>query len=320
MRYSLDLTYKYLTRNLLSSREVLNSIDELGFWQSFSKMEFLFSEGETMDWIIKYFEGLNPILQALLATLFTWGMTALGASFVLFVKAVRRKLLEATLGFAAGVMIAASFWSLLAPSIVLSQEMQLIPWLPALVGFLMGGIFMRLADSLIPHLHLFAPVVEAEGIKATKRRVSLLVLAITIHNVPEGLAVGVAFGAVAAGFGMASLSAAVALAIGIGLQNFPEGLAVSVPLRQEGMSRFRSFWYGQLSAIVEPVAAMVGAAAVLFMRPILPYALAFAAGAMIFIVVEEVVPESQRSGHVDIASLGSMVGFAVMMTLDVALS
>lgn len=273
-----------------------------------------------MDWIIKYFEGLNPILQALLATLFTWGMTALGASFVLFVKAVRRKLLEATLGFAAGVMIAASFWSLLAPSIVLSQEMQLIPWLPALVGFLMGGIFMRLADSLIPHLHLFAPVVEAEGIKATKRRVSLLVLAITIHNVPEGLAVGVAFGAVAAGFGMASLSAAVALAIGIGLQNFPEGLAVSVPLRQEGMSRFRSFWYGQLSAIVEPVAAMVGAAAVLFMRPILPYALAFAAGAMIFIVVEEVVPESQRSGHVDIASLGSMVGFAVMMTLDVALS
>ncbi len=273
-----------------------------------------------MDWIVKYFEGLHPVLQALLATLFTWGVTALGASAVFFTKTVSRKFLDASLGFAAGVMTAASFWSLLAPSIVLSREMQLIPWVPTLVGFLLGGTFMRLVDSFLPHLHLFAPVAEAEGIQTTRRRVILLVLAITIHNVPEGLAVGVAFGAVAAGLGTASLGAAVALAIGIGLQNFPEGTAVSVPLRREGMSRLRSFWYGQLSAIVEPVAGILGAAAVLFMRPLLPYALAFAAGAMIFVVVEEVVPESQRGGHADIATLGAMVGFAVMMTLDVALS
>jgi ZIP family zinc transporter len=198
--------------------------------------------------------------------------------------------------------------------------MHLIPWLPPLIGFLLGGAFMQLVDRVLPHLHLFTPIGEAEGVPTAWRRVVLLVLAITIHNVPEGLAVGVAFGAVAAGFGTASLGAAVALAIGIGLQNFPEGTAVSVPLRGEGMSRLKSFWYGQLSGVVEPVAGVLGAVAVLVMRPLLPYALAFAAGAMIFVVVEEVVPESQRGGNADIATLGAMIGFAVMMTLDVGLS
>ena len=273
-----------------------------------------------MEWMVEYFEGLHPIVQALLATLFTWSVTALGASVVFLTKTVSRKFLDTSLGFAAGVMTAASMWSLLAPSIALSREMQLIPWLPPLIGFLLGGAFMQLVDRVLPHLHLFAPIREAEGIPTARRRVVLLVLAITIHNVPEGLAVGVAFGAVAAGFGTATLGAAVALAIGIGLQNFPEGTAVSVPLRGEGMSRLKSFWYGQLSALVEPIAGVFGAAAVLVMRPLLPYALAFAAGAMIFVVVEEVVPESQRGGNGDIATLGAMLGFAVMMTLDVGLS
>jgi ZIP family zinc transporter len=273
-----------------------------------------------MEFMTNFFENLHPVTQALLATLFTWGVTALGASAVFFTGAMSRRLLGATLGFAGGVMIAASFWSLLAPSIALSGEMRLIPWLPPLVGFLLGGAFIGVVDKFLPHLHLFAPLSEVEGTRTTWRRVALLVLAITIHNMPEGLAVGVAFGAVAAGFGVESLGVAVALAIGIGLQNFPEGMAVSIPLRGEGMSRLRAFWYGQLSAVVEPVAGVIGAAAVLLIRPILPYALAFAAGAMIFVVVEEVVPESQRSGNTDVATLGAMVGFAVMMTLDVALS
>lgn len=272
-----------------------------------------------MEWVVKYFEGLHPVVQALLATLFTWGVTALGASLVFLTKSVSRRFLDGALGFTAGVMMAASLWSLLAPSIELSEEMQLIPWLPPLIGFLLGGVFMRVVDRVLPHLHLFTSVEEAEGLRTTWGRVVLLVLAITIHNIPEGLAVGVAFGTVASGLGVASLGAAVALAIGIGLQNFPEGLAVSVPLRGEGMSRLKSFWYGQLSAIVEPAAGVLGAVAVLVMRPVLPYALAFAAGAMIFVVVEEVVPESQRGGHADVATLGAMIGFAVMMTLDISL-
>jgi len=273
-----------------------------------------------MEWMIEYFAGLHPVVQALLATVFTWSVTALGASAVFLTKTVNRRFLDTALGFTAGVMIAASMWSLLAPSIALSREMQLIPWLPPLIGFLLGGAFMQLVDRVLPHLHLFAPIEEAEGIPTTWHRAVLLVLAVTIHNVPEGLAVGVAFGAVAAGFGTASLGAAVALAIGIGLQNFPEGTVVSVPLRGEGMSRLKSFWYGQLSAVVEPVSGVFGAAAVLIVRPLLPYALAFAAGAMIFVVVEEIVPESQRAGNGDIATLGAMLGFAVMMTLDVGLS
>jgi zinc transporter, ZIP family len=269
--------------------------------------------------VADWFAGLHPILQALLATLFTWGMTALGAAVVFFFKNVDRRLLDAALGFAAGVMTAASFWSLLAPSITLSEEMGLVKWLPPLLGFLAGAAAMRLADWLLPHLHLYAPDSSAEGMPTTWHRTALLVLAITLHNIPEGLAVGVAFGAVEAGYGTASLGGAIALAIGIGLQNCPEGTAVSVPLRREGLSRARSFYYGQMTAWVEPVAGILGAAAVLVMRPVLPYALAFAAGAMIFVVVEEVIPESQTGGHPDIATSGAIVGFAVMMVLDVAL-
>ena len=261
----------------------------------------------------------SPPWQALAAACFTWGLTALGAAVVFVVGDVRRSVLDASLGFAAGVMIAASFWSLLAPSIALAEEMGTVRWLPALAGFLAGALAMRLMDYVLPHVHLFGTATDAEGVKTTWRRTTLLVLAITLHNIPEGLAIGVAFGAVGAGYESATLSAAVALTIGIGLQNCPEGTAVSVPLRREGLSRFRAWWYGQLSAVVEPVAAVAGALAVGLMRPLLPYALAFAAGAMIFVVVEEVIPESQTGGHPDLATLGAIVGFAVMMTLDVAL-
>ncbi|MQA30813.1 MAG: ZIP family metal transporter [Luteitalea sp.] len=267
----------------------------------------------------EWFQDLNQILQALLASLFTWGMTATGAAAVFLFRTMDRRLMDAALGFAAGVMIAASFWSLLAPSIELSGQMGLIEWVPPLVGFLAGAAAMRLADWLLPHLHPFAPDVSTEGVRTSLRRTALLVLAITLHNIPEGLAVGVAFGAVGAGFDGAEIGPAIALAAGIGLQNLPEGMAVAVPLRAEGMSRSRSFYYGQMSAWVEPLAAVAGAAAVLVMRPILPYALAFAAGAMIFVVVEEVIPESQTGGHPDVATSGAIVGFATMMVLDVAL-
>jgi len=270
--------------------------------------------------VLDTFAQLSPVTQALLATLFTWGMTALGAGVVFFFKNVERRLLDLALGFTAGVMIAASFWSLLAPSIAMAEEMGLVKWLPPLLGFLTGAAAMRVADWLLPHLHLFAADGTAEGMKTAWRRSALLVLAITLHNIPEGLAIGVAFGAVGAGFETTTLGAAVALAIGIGLQNCPEGTAVAVPLRREGMSRRRAFWYGQMSAWVEPVAAVVGAAAVMTMRPILPYALAFAAGAMIFVVIEEVVPESQIGGNADLATGGAILGFAIMMVLDVALS
>ena len=266
-----------------------------------------------------FFSGLSPITQALVASLFTWGVTALGASVVFFTTSVNRRLLDLSLGFAAGVMIAASFWSLLAPSIALAREMGMIPWLPAVVGFLAGGALIRLADALLPHLHLFKPLAEAEGRHTNWTRSALLVIAITLHNIPEGLAIGVSFGAAGVGMSGATLGAAIALAIGIGLQNAPEGSAISMPLRGEGLSRFRAWWYGQLSAAVEPVAAVIGAAGVLMMRPILPYALAFAAGAMIYVVVEEVIPESHSGGNADAATLACMVGFVIMMTLDVAL-
>ena len=272
--------------------------------------------------VVEAIVGLPPVLQAFLATLFTWGMTAAGAALVFGTKNVPRGLLDSMLGFAAGVMIAASFWSLLAPAIELSEGGALPVWVPPVVGFLAGGIFLRLLDRLLPHLHPGMKMSEAEGIHTSWRRSGLLVAAITLHNIPEGLAVGVAFGAVGLGIteGVpeATLGAAVALAIGIGLQNFPEGTAVAMPLRREGMSRGKSFFYGQLSAVVEPVAAVVGAAAVILATPILPYALAFAAGAMIFVVAEELVPEAKR-GSPDIAAMALMVGFVVMMTLDVAL-
>lgn len=269
--------------------------------------------------IIQWFENLNPVLQALLATGFTWFLTALGAGVVFFFKSINRKVLDGMLGFAAGVMIAASFWSLLAPAIEMSEESGGSSWVPATVGFLLGGAFLWLVDKILPHLHVGFPMEEAEGLKTSWQRSILLVLAITLHNIPEGLAVGVAFGAIAANLPAAALPGAVALALGIGIQNFPEGAAVSVPLRREGTSLFKSFWYGQLSGIVEPIAGVLGAAAVILMRPILPYALAFAAGAMIFVVVEELIPESQLEKNTDIATVGAMLGFAVMMTLDVAL-
>jgi len=269
--------------------------------------------------MVGLFRDLHPVLQALLATCFTWAMTALGAAAVFTAKDISRKLLDVMLGFTGGVMIAASYWSLLAPAIEMSEGKDIPAWVPAVVGFLLGGIFLRGVDKVLPHLHLGFPREEAEGLKTSWHRSTLLVLAITLHNIPEGLAVGVAFGALAAGLSAASLGAAIALAIGIGIQNFPEGLAVSMPLRREGMSRWKSFWYGQLSAIVEPIAGVIGAAAVIIAQPILPYALAFAAGAMIFVVIEEVIPEAQRGGNTDLATMGGMVGFAVMMVLDVAL-
>jgi ZIP family zinc transporter len=268
--------------------------------------------------MISIFHGLHPVIQALLATCFTWAMTALGAAGVFVARGISRRVLDGMLGFAGGVMIAASYWSLLAPAIEMAEGREIPAWVPAVAGFLLGGFFLRGVDAILPHLHIGFRTEEAEGIKTGWRRTTLLILAITLHNVPEGLAVGVAFGAVAAGLPSATLATAIALAIGIGIQNFPEGLAVSVPLRREGLSRLKSFWYGQLSGIVEPVAGVIGAAAVIVAQPILPYALSFAAGAMIFVVIEEVVPEAQRGGNVDFATMGGMGGFAVMMLLDVA--
>lgn len=269
--------------------------------------------------IVSWFQDLHPIWQALFAGCFTWGVTALGASLVFFTRTMNRRLLDAMLGFAAGVMIAASFWSLLNPSIAIAETRPEPAWMPALVGFLLGGAVLWLVDNLLPHLHPDLPIEQSEGPKTAWERSVLLVLAITIHNVPEGLAVGVAFGGVVSGLPSATIGAAAALAIGIGLQNFPEGIAVAMPLRGEGLSRSRSFLYGQLSAIVEPVAAVVGAAAVVYAAPLLPYALSFAAGAMIYVVVEELIPQSHRAGHVDWATLWLMIGFAIMMVLDVSL-
>lgn len=269
--------------------------------------------------MIEWFLALSPVMQALIGTCFTWFLTALGASMVLFFKKIDRKVMDAMLGGAAGVMIAASFWSLLAPAIEMAEEAGNIPWIPALVGFLSGGAFLWAVDKVLPHLHVGFPTQEAEGVKTSWQRSILLVLAITLHNIPEGLAVGVAFGAAAAGHPAASIGAAIALAIGIGIQNFPEGAAVSVPLRREGLSRTKSFIYGQFSGMVEPIAGVLGAVAVIYMQPILPYALSFAAGAMIYVVAEELIPESQAEKHSDIATIGVMIGFAIMMTLDVAL-
>ena len=268
---------------------------------------------------MEWFKQLNPIWQALVATIFTWLVTAAGAALVFVFKTINRKILDGMLGFAAGVMIAASYWSLLAPSIEMAEGGALPAWVPAVVGFLFGGAFLWSVDRILPHLQLGFPMEEAEGIHTQWKRSVLLVLAITLHNIPEGLAVGVAFGALGANLPSASLAGAIALAIGIGIQNFPEGTAVSVPLRREGMGRFKAFWYGQVSGFVEPVAGVIGAATVLFVKPILPYALAFAAGAMIYVVVEELIPESQLAKNTHIATIGTMVGFAVMMMLDVAL-
>jgi zinc transporter, ZIP family len=268
-----------------------------------------------MEWLLS----INPVLLALLATTFTWAVTALGASLVFFFKSIDKRMLNLMLGFAAGVMIAASFWSLLNPAIEMTEEKGGVAWIPAVVGFLSGGAFLYIIDRILPHLHLGLAMDKAEGIKTSWHRSVLLVLAITIHNIPEGLAVGIAFGALANNPDIGALSGAVALAIGIGLQNFPEGAAVSIPLRREGFKRRKAFFYGQLSGIVEPIAGVVGAYLVISMTPILPYALSFAAGAMIFVVAEELIPESQTGNETDLSTIGVMVGFSVMMLLDVAL-
>jgi ZIP family zinc transporter len=270
----------------------------------------------SLDFLLEY----NPILLALAATLFTWALTALGSAMVFFFKTINKKVLNSMLGFAAGVMIAASFWSLLKPAIEMSEENGSLPWVPALIGFLSGGAFLFLVDKILPHLHLGLSIDKAEGIKTSWQRSVLLILAITLHNIPEGLAVGVAFGALANNPDTGLLAGAIALAIGIGLQNFPEGAAVSIPLRREGFSRLKAFNYGQLSGVVEPIAGVLGAYLVLTMTPLLPYALSFAAGAMIFVVVEELIPESQTGNETDLSTVGAMLGFATMMVLDVALS
>lgn len=268
-----------------------------------------------MDWLLS----LSPVTQAFVATMFTYFVTALGAAMVFPFKSINKKALNAMLGFAAGVMIAASFWSLLAPAIDMVERSGGVAWIPPVVGFLFGGFFLWSIDKILPHLHLNKKREEAEGISTSWHRSILLVLAITLHNFPEGLAVGVAFGAVGADLPSATIGGAIALALGIGIQNFPEGAAVSIPLRREKFSRWKSFVYGQFSGIVEPIAGVIGAVSVLYMRPVLPYALSFAAGAMIYVVVEELIPESQFGDQVDLSTIGAMFGFAVMMTLDVAL-
>jgi zinc transporter, ZIP family len=270
--------------------------------------------------MLEFLKEFDPVTQALLATLFTWFLTALGSAGVFFHRNVNRKVLDSMLGLAAGVMIAASYWSLLAPAIELSEGKDLPSWVPPTIGFLSGGIFLFLIDKVLPHLHPLLSMDKAEGIKTNWQRSVLLVLAITMHNIPEGLAVGVAFGAASLGMPETTIASAVALAIGIGLQNFPEGVAVSMPLRSDGMRPAKAFWYGQLSGIVEPIAGVAGAAFVILAVPVLPYALAFAAGAMIYVVVEELIPESQSGGNTDLATIFTMAGFTIMMILDVSLS
>lgn len=269
--------------------------------------------------MLAFFEKFSPVVQALFGTLFTWGMTALGAAGVFLQKEINQKLLDGMLGFASGVMIAASYFSLLAPAVEMSVNLNVPQWFPAVVGFLLGGVFLWIVDKILPHLHPGDK--KPEGVKSSWQRSVLLVVAITLHNIPEGLAVGVAFGAAAAGIEGASLAGAIALALGIGIQNFPEGMAVSMPLRKEKLSRGKAFFLGQLSGVVEPISAMIGAALVLAMRSLLPYALAFAAGAMIYVVAEELIPEAKRelNRHSDIPTIGVMLGFAVMMLLDLAL-
>ncbi len=274
-----------------------------------------------MEAIVQWMSTQDPVWLAFLATTFTWLSTALGASFVFLFKKVNQSVFDGLLGFSGGVMIAASFWSLLAPALDMSED--LFPgmnWLPVASGFLVGALFLYALDKLLPHLHINYSDEETEGIKTEFKRPTLLVLAITLHNIPEGLAVGVLFGGAALGLPGASLSAALVLAIGMAIQNLPEGVAVAMPLRRAGMSQRRSFFYGQLSAIVEPIAGVIGAIAVMYIQPLLPFALAFAAGAMIFVVVEEVIPETQREKHNDIAVLGFILGFVVMMVLDTSFS
>ncbi len=273
-----------------------------------------------MDRIYTFFSEIDPVYAAFLATVFTWLMTAAGASVVFMFKSMHRGVLDGMLGFTGGVMVAASFWSLLMPAIEMSEShFPDMVWFPAASGFLVGALFLYFLDKSLPHLHINFKETEKEGVKTQLHRTTLLVLAITLHNIPEGLAVGVLFGAASHGIEGATIAGAIALAIGIGIQNFPEGIAVSMPMRRTGASRLKSFWYGQLSAVVEPIAGVIGAVLVIYIEPILPFAMSFAAGAMIFVVIEEVVPETQRDKYTDIAVLGFIIGFVIMMILDVAL-
>lgn len=265
------------------------------------------------------FLALSPVTQAFFAALFTWALTAIGAALVFFTARVDVRQMAVMNGFAAGVMLAASYWSLLAPAIEFAEVTGQLAWLVAAGGFLLGAFGLALLDRWLPHLHPGLLSHVHEGIPTRLRRGALLTLAITLHNIPEGLAIGVAFGAVAAELPSATIGAAVALSVGIGLQNFPEGAAVAMPLRAGGLSRLRAFGWGQASAWVEPLAAVIGAAAVLQVTPLLPWALAFAAGAMIFVVLEELIPGVAREGQSDLAALAAVFGFAVMMSLDVAL-
>ncbi len=264
---------------------------------------------------------INPVFLALMGTLFTWGMTLLGSSMVFLFKEIKLKVLNSMLGFAAGVMIAASFFSLLAPAISLAEDQGMIPWLVVSVGFLAGAFFLGIADLLLPHIHFYDKENHVEGIPSKLKRSILLVFSITLHNIPEGLAVGVAFGALTQNASISELTAAIAIAIGIGIQNFPEGAAVSIPLRKEGLSRGKAFLYGQMSGIVEPIAGVVGALMVVQMKLLLPFALSFAAGAMIYVVAEELIPESQQGDHdaTHLSTMGCIIGFTIMMILDVAL-
>lgn len=273
---------------------------------------------------MSWFASQSVVMQAFLAGLFTWFCTVLGSAIVFFFKNISRKLLDTMSGFAAGVMIAASFWSLLAPSISYAEaDYGKWSWVPAAIGFLVGGIFLRMIDFLVPHLHLGNDVKDAEGGNVQERKklskTALLFLAITIHNIPEGLALGVTFGALADNFSQAAYVGALGLTLGIALQNIPEGSALSIPIRTDGKSRWEAFLWGSVSAIVEPIGSVIGAVAVIYMTAILPYALSFAAGAMIFVVVEELIPESQTNGNTDLATMGLMAGFVIMMILDVAL-
>ena len=254
---------------------------------------------------------LSPILLALIATLFTWFVTLLGAGIVYFFKKINKNILDSMLAIAAGVMIAASFWSLIAPSIEMAESLKMNKIIIPSIGFLCGGLLILLMDKIFTK--------KNQDVSSSKKRIFMLVSSITLHNIPEGLAVGVAFGSIMYNLDGASLSSAIGLAIGIAIQNFPEGVAVSVPLRREGMSRNKAFFYGQLSGFVEPIAGVIGALLVLKVRIILPFFLAFAAGAMIYVVVSELVPECQTNKNKGLISMCTLIGFVIMMILDVLL-
>jgi ZIP family zinc transporter len=254
----------------------------------------------------------------------TWGLlipflgTTLGSAMVFFMKnKMNNKVEKLLLGFASGVMIAASIWSLIIPSIDMAKEQNVISWIPATIGFLFGILFLLVLDSIIPHLHLNSN--KPEGLKAKLQKTTMMVLAVTLHNIPEGMAVGVVFAGAISGNSGITMAGAIALAVGIAIQNFPEGAIISMPLKSEGTSKSRAFLYGTLSGIVEPIGAIITIALTSLVVPILPYLLSFAAGAMIYVVVEELIPSAQTGEHSNISTIGLAIGFVIMMILDVAL-